>query len=99
MFESMENSQSDSKLFWAKAKGIMNGLRSTVSPPPMITVKERGGIRCETDPILVLKAWRKFSSEIANPGRDEEGKFDDEHKERTERPWNKLNASRVTRIT
>jgi len=77
MFKDIERNQADSKLFWQKAKGVMSGLRSSVSPPPMIQLF---GESCETDPIKVLKGWRNFTKAIANPGQEEECMYDNDHK-------------------
>jgi len=55
----------------------MSGLRSSVSPPPMIQLF---GESCETDPIKVLKGWRNFTKAIANPDQEEECTYDNDHK-------------------
>ena len=39
----------------------------------------------ESDPVEVLKAWRRFSAEIASGTREEEGIYDDEHKKEVEK--------------
>ena len=77
IFKHIEKAQADSKLYWARSKSVLGGLSSSVSPPPMATNAE-GGV--ETDPIAVLRVWRDFSKTIANPGPDEEGIYDNEHK-------------------
>ena len=48
----------------------------------------------ETDPVNVLKVWKRFSERIANPGPSEEGIYDEEHKERVELELERLRANR-----
>ena len=92
MFEQIESTQSDSKLFWAQVKAsVAGGLVNTVSPPPM-AIDEDGKV--ETDPVNVLKVWKRFSERIANPGPSEEGIYDEEHKERVELELERLRANR-----
>jgi hypothetical protein len=81
IFGQIESTQTDSKLFWSKVTKISGGLLSSVSPPPMAT-DAAGSV--ETDPLSVLRVWKEFSSGIANPGPEEECKYDDEHKEAVE---------------
>ena len=52
VFKDIEAKESDSKLYWASAKKVTQGLLSSVSPPPMATDSE-GNV--ETDPIAVLR--------------------------------------------
>ena len=54
-FTDMEKNQRDSKIFWAKAKQVMIGLRSPVSPPPIVESTVDRVTTCETDPIKFLK--------------------------------------------
>ena len=69
-FTDMEKNQRDSKIFWAKAKQVMIGLRSPVSPPPMAESTAGGVMTCETDPIKVLKIWRKSWQDVVNPSKE-----------------------------
>ena len=55
IFEQIESTQSDSKLFWSHVSKISGGLLSNVCPPPMATNSEG---EVETDPLTVLKVWR-----------------------------------------
>ena len=91
VFEQIESTQSDSKLFYAHYKKISGGLLNTVTPPPM-ALNADGGV--ETDPIAVLKAWRQFSERIANPGPSEEGIYDEDHKQTVELKLDGLRANR-----
>jgi hypothetical protein len=77
-FRQIERDQANSKLFWAGVKREGKGMRASVSPPPM--AQENG--ETVSDPVEVLKVWRRFSASIADPGlsQEEEGIFDDEHK-------------------
>ena len=56
-------------------------MKKTVSPPPMV-MDEEGKV--ESDPIEVLKIWRRFSAEMAEGTLAEEGIYDDEFKKLTE---------------
>jgi len=93
IFEQIESTQSDSKLFWSHVSKISGGLLSNVCPPPMATNSEG---EVETDPLTVLKVWRNYSSNIANPGPSEEGIYDDNHKEEEERRLAQLRALRLS---
>ena len=70
-FRDIETSLPDSKRFWEKAACIMNGVRSSPSPPPVVEVTEDGITRIESDPIETLKIWREFWNTLANPGKEE----------------------------
>jgi hypothetical protein len=59
----------------------MGGLRSSVSPPPMVEITEDDITRCETDPLMTLKAWRNYWKALANPSPEEEAKYDNDHKD------------------
>ena len=92
MFEQIESSQADSKLFWTHVKrSVAGGLLSSVSPPPM-ALNSAGGV--ETDPLEVLKVWREFSAGIASPGSEEEGIYDEEHKSEVEAKLERLRLMR-----
>ena len=80
-FTDMEKNQRDSKIFWAKAKQVMIGLRSPVSPPPMVESTVDGVTTCETDPIKVLKLWRESWKSVVNPSQEEEAIYDNEHRD------------------
>jgi hypothetical protein len=92
LFTQIEQKQADSKLFWARFKRVAGGLRSSVSPPPMVEGAE-GGI--ETDPLAVLRTWKRFSSAIASPGFEEECIFDEEHRVSVEERLSRLRAVRL----
>jgi hypothetical protein len=81
LFKQIEATQSDSKLFWSHVTSIAGPLLNSICPPPMATNTEG---KVETDPIAVLKVWKEFSSNIANPGPSEEGIYDEEHKTEVE---------------
>ena len=49
-FIDVEGNLADSKILWEKANHVMGGLRSSVSPPPMVEITEDDTTRCETDP-------------------------------------------------
>jgi hypothetical protein len=80
-FAEIEGNLADSKLLWEKANRVMGGLRSSVSPPPMVEIAEEGTIRCETDPLKTLKAWRSYWEALANPSPEEEAKYDNDHRD------------------
>jgi hypothetical protein len=91
-FVDIEEHQADSKLFWNKAKRIMGGLRSQVSPPPMVEITEDNITRCETDPLETLKAWKRFWEGLANPSPEEESKYDNDHRDAVHRRLDHLNS-------
>jgi hypothetical protein len=91
-FRQIEEKQSDSKLFWARANRITGRMRKTVSPPPMV-MDEEG--RVESDPIEVLRIWRRFSAEMADSTPDEEGIYDDDFKKLTESKLEQLRKLRL----
>ena len=80
-FADMEKSQSDSKTFWARAKHVMAGLRTPVGPPPMVETTVNGSVKCETDPLKVLKIWKTYWQHVVNPSQEEEHKYDNDHKD------------------
>lgn len=80
-FMEIEDNLADSKLLWEKANRILGGLRDSVSPPPMVEIKEEGTIRCETDTLKTLKAWKSFWEALANPSPEEEAKYDNDHRD------------------
>jgi predicted secreted protein len=85
-FTDIEGNLADSKILWEKANRVMGGLRCSVSPPPMVEVKEGGGItRCETDSLKTLKAWRSYWEALANPSPEEEAKYDNVHRDTVHR--------------
>lgn len=47
----------------------------------MVEVEEENIIKCETDPLKVLKAWKSFWEALSNPSPEEEAKYDNDHKE------------------
>ena len=81
VFSDIEANRGDSKVFWNKAKPIRNGLRSSISPPPMAEYSQLGVTECETNPERTLEVWKKYWENLANPNVDEEAKYDNEHKE------------------
>lgn len=80
-FRQIEEKQSDSKLFWSRAKRITGRMRPSISPPPMVEVEDG---KVESDPVEVLRAWRRFSAEIASQTQEEEGIYDDDHRKEVE---------------
>jgi hypothetical protein len=80
-FIDIEGNLADSKILWEKARHVMGGLRSSVSPPPMVEITEDDITRCETDPLMTLKAWRNYWKALANPSPEEEAKYDNDHKD------------------
>ena len=92
IFVDIEEPQADSKLFWSKAKRVMGGLRSSVSPPPMVEISEGDTTRCETDPLETLKAWKRFWEALANPSPEEEAKYDNDHRDDVHRRLAHLRA-------
>jgi hypothetical protein len=95
MFVDIESHQADSKLFWSKAKGIMGGLRISVSPPPMVEIAENDTTRCETDTLETLKVWKRFWEALANPSPEEESKYDNDHRDLVHRRLDYLNLNPV----
>ena len=81
VFRQIEEKQGDSKLFWARAKKLTNRMRASPSPPAMVH-NEEGEV--ESDPIQVLKIWRRFTRDIANTTPEEEGIYDEEHRREVE---------------
>lgn len=59
-FTEIEDNLADSKILWQKASRVMGGLRDSISPPPMVEINEEDNIRCETDTLKTLKAWKSF---------------------------------------
>ena len=83
VFCDIETNRGDSKVFWNKAKPIRNGLRSSISPPPMAEYSHLGLTICETNPARTLEVWKKYWENLANSNVDEEAKYDNDHKERS----------------
>ena len=92
-FTQIEENQSNSKKFWAAVKKISGGLRNNSCPIPMVQMPTDSS--CETDPVTVLKIWRQFGKDSANPGKSDEGRFDEDFKRNTEK---KLDTYRALRI-
>ena len=88
----IENAQGDSKIFWARAKHIRNGMRASKSPPPM-AINEQGTIA--SDPVEVLRIWKRFSADIANPSPEDEKIYDEDHKSNTEARLATLRSLRI----
>ena len=88
-FRQIEEKQSDSKLLWARSKRLTRRLKAGVSPPPMAMGADG---KVESDPIEVLKIWRRFSAEMASMTPEEEGIYDEEHKSEVEQRLEKLRA-------
>jgi hypothetical protein len=82
LFRQIEEKQADSKLFWSRAKKVTGGMNGGVSPPPM-AMNEDGVV--ETDPMQVLEVWKIFSEGIASQVEEEEGIYDDEHRDWVEK--------------
>ena len=82
LFRQIEEKQADSKLFWSRAKKVTGGMNGGVSPPPM-AMNEDGVV--ETDPMQVLEVWKRFSEGIASQVEEEEGIYDDEHRDWVEK--------------
>lgn len=91
-FRQIEEKQSDSKLFWARANKITGRMRKTFSPPPLV-MNEEGKV--ESDPIEVLRIWRRFSAEVADMTPSEEGMYDEEFKESNEKRLEYLRQLRI----
>ena len=81
LFEQIENSQSDPKLLWSCVSRIAGTLTDNVKPPPL--AMDAGG-KVVTEPVEVLKVWRDFCVSIADPGDEEEGIYDEDHRRETE---------------
>ena len=80
-FRQIEEKQADSKLFWARTKRITGRMKTGIKPPPMVMNAEG---KVESDPVEVLRTWRRFSAEMADTTPEEEGIYDDEYKEEVE---------------
>jgi hypothetical protein len=91
-FRQIEEKQADSKLFWARVRNSSGSLRNSVAPPQM-ALNANGDT--ETDPVEVLRTWRRFSAEIANSVPEEEGIYNDEYKLEVESRLKLLQASRL----
>jgi hypothetical protein len=94
-FIDIEGNLADSKLLWEKANRVMGGLRSSVSPPPMVEITEDGTTRCETDSLKTLKAWRSYWEALANPSPEEEAKYDNDHRDIVHQRLDHLRTLRV----
>ena len=84
LMRDVEANQGDSKLFWGKFKRLRGTTRTNKSPPP-VAEDDRGEV--VTDPVEVLRVWRKFSVSIASAdlrGTQEEGIYDDDYKREVE---------------
>jgi len=84
LFRDVEANQGDSKLFWGRFKRLRGTTRINKSPPPVATNDKGEAI---TDPVEVLRVWRRFSAAIASSnleGTQEEGIYDDEYKAEVE---------------
>ena len=84
LFRDVENNQGRSKLFWGKFKLLRNSIHVAKSPPPVAT-DDQGNTA--TDPVEVLRVWRKFSSNIASKevrGTSEEGIYDEQFQKKVE---------------
>ena len=95
LFRDVESKQGDSKKFWARYKRLKGTTRSDKSPPPVASNEEGDVV---TDPVEVLKIWRKFSAAIASStleGTEEEGKYDDEYKREVEDRLELLRRARL----
>jgi hypothetical protein len=51
----------------------------------MVEINEDDKIRCETDPLKTLKAWRSYWEALANPSPEEEAKYDNDHRDTVHR--------------
>ena len=80
-FRQMEEKQADSKLFWNRGKKVTSRMKASISPPPM-AMNEDGLV--ESDPVEVLKIWRRYSAQVADMTPAEEGIYDDEHRDQVE---------------
>lgn len=92
LFHQIEDAQADPKLFWARAKRLTNRLTRTAAPPPMVQNKD--GV-IESDPVEVLKTWRKYSATIADNTPKEEEIYDDSHHRYIEERLRRLNMVRL----
>jgi len=95
LFRDVEAKQGNSKLFWSNFKRLKGTTRTDKSPPP---VAENDEGEVVTDPLEVLKVWRKFSAAIASAnleGTEEEGKYDDEYKRQVEDRLELLTRARL----
>ena len=81
-FRQIEEKQADSKLFWSRAKRTTGRLKAGVAPPPMVMNSEG---KVESDPVEVLRIWRRFSAEMASTTPQEEGIYDDDYRDEVER--------------
>jgi hypothetical protein len=86
-FRQIEEKQADSKLFWARAKRVTGRMQTGISPPPMAMNSEG---KVESDPVEVLKIWRRFSAEMADMTPEEEGIYDEEYKAEVEARLDRL---------
>ena len=80
-FRQIEKHQANSKLLWSRAKRFTGRLKTGISPPPL-ALNDEGKV--ESDPVQVLKIWRRFSSEMASMTQEEMGKYNDDYKEEEE---------------
>ena len=90
-FRQIEEKQADSKLFWARVRNSSGSLQSVA--PPQMALNANGDT--ETDPVEVLRTWRRFSSEIANSVPEEEGIYNDDYKLEVESRLKLLQAFRL----
>jgi len=92
LFRQVEERQADSKLFWSHTKRVTAGLKAGISPPPL--VRDSKG-KVQSDPVEVLKAWRRFCAGIASSTPEEEGIYDDEYKEAVEARLEELREHQI----
>lgn len=82
LFRDVEAKQGNSKLFWKRVKVLRATCSSTKAPPPIVFDDDGGTI---TDPLEVLRTWRKFSAKVASTsleGTSEEGIYDEDYQSR-----------------
>ena len=69
-------------MFWKRVKVLRATCSSTKAPPPIVFDDHGGTI---TDPLEVLRTWRKFSAKVASTsleGTSEEGIYDEDYQSR-----------------